>query len=234
MKREELNPWDDEIVPRKKLDEIEVKGRLRNVQREIGKMSRKRSPEETYKMLTIYLKRSLQLSYIEPWFQFFLPPRLKGRLFIATIGKRYWVIGTPRGEFGAAFNFYQKEIRKSLETHLNKISKKRWKIPPFRISIMPENPNTRAFDEEIEALMQIKSVPMKSQEERRMMLATERRERLAKQAFNEKSADIGTTNNQQIDLAASGKQEESQGAQHIISDLFAEVLQYEVRRRTRQ
>lgn len=234
MKREELNPWDDEIVPRKKLDEIEVKGRLRNVQREIGKMSRKRSPEETYKMLTIYLKRSLQLSYIEPWFQFFLPPRLKGRLFIATIGKRYWVIGTPRGEFGAAFNFYQKEIRKSLETHLNKISKKRWKIPPFRISIMPENPNTRAFDEEIEALMQVKSVPMKSQEERRMMLATERRKRLAKQALGEKSANIGTMNNQQIDPEESGKQEKSQEAQHIISDLFAEVLQYEVRRRTRQ
>ncbi len=234
MKREELNPWDDEIVPRKKLDEIEVKGRLRNVQREIGKMSRKRSPEETYKMLTIYLKRSLQLSYIEPWFQFFLPPRLKGRLFIATIGKYYWVIGTPRGEFGAAFNFYQKEIRKSLETHLNKISKKRWKIPPFRISIMPENPNTRAFDEEIAALMQIKSVPMKSQEERRAMLATERRERLAKQALGEKSADIAVSNNQRISPEESGAQEESQEAQHIISDLFAEVLQYEVRRRTRQ
>ncbi len=234
MKREELNPWDDEIVPRKKLDEVEVKGRFRNVQREIGRMSRKRSPEETYKMLTIYLKRSLQLSYIEPWFQFFLPPRLKGRLFVATIGKRYWVIGTPRGEFGAAFNFYQKEIRKSLEMHLNKISKKRWKIPPFRISIMPENPNTRAFDEEIEALMKIKSVPMKSQEERRAVIAKERCERLVKRTSSEESVDIAESKDQQADLGILEKSKVSQKAQHIISDLFAEVLQYEVRRRTRE
>ncbi len=235
MKREELNPWDDEIVPRKKLDEIEIKGRLRNVQREIGKMSRKRKPEETYKMLTIYLKRSLQLSYIEPWFQFFLPPRLKGHLFVATIGKRYWVIGTPRGEFGAAFNFYQKEIRKSLEMHLNKISKKRWKIPPFRIVVMPENPNTRAFDEEIAALMQIKSVPMKSQEERREMISKEQRSRSRKRGASLSVAEEATRQDalDNTDVLSEGMPEKGE-AQHIISDLFAEVLQYEVRRRTRQ
>lgn len=167
MKNNEINPWDDHIVPRKKLEETRIAGsKLRNVQTEIGQLSRRRSPLNPYQMLTIYLKRSLQLTYIEPWFQFFLPPRLKGRLFIATLGKRYWVIGTTRAEFGTAFNFYQKEIRHSLENHLNKISKKVWKIPPFRIAIMPENPHERSFEKELESLMKIKSVPMKSKAEK--------------------------------------------------------------------
>lgn len=167
MKNHDINPWDDNIVPRKKLAEARISGsKLRNVQTEIGQLSRRRSPLNPYQMLTIYLKRSLQLTYIEPWFQEFLPPRLKGRLFIATLGKRYWVIGTTRAEFGAAFNFYQKEIRQSLENHLNKISKKPWKIPPLRIAIMPENPNDRALEEELESLMKIKSVPMKSKAEK--------------------------------------------------------------------
>ncbi len=167
MKNHEINPWDDKIVPRKKLSEARVSGsKLRNVQTEIGQLSRRRSPLNPYQMLTIYLKRSLQLTYIEPWFQAFLPPRLKGRLFIATLGKRYWVIGTTRAEFGAAFNFYQREIRQSLENHLNKISKKTWKIPPLRVAVMPENPNDRALEKELESMMKIKSVPMKSKAEK--------------------------------------------------------------------
>lgn len=169
MKNNELNPWDERIVPRTKLKESRVeKSKLRNVQAEIGQLSRRRSQLNPYQLLTIYLKRSLQLSYIEPWFQAFLPPRLKGHLFIATIGKRFWVIGARRAEFGAAFNFYQKEIHNSLERHLNKISKKKWKIPPFRISIMPENPNDKSYEQELEAMMAIKSVPMKSNAEKEL------------------------------------------------------------------
>lgn len=209
MKNHEINPWDDNIVPRKKLAEARISGsKLRNVQTEIGQLSRRRSPLNPYQMLTIYLKRSLQLTYIEPWFQAFLPPRLKGRLFVATLGKRYWVIGTTRAEFGAAFNFYQKEIRHSLENHLNKISKKAWNIPPFRIAVMPENPNDRGFEKEIESLMKVKSVPMKSKAE--------------KLAWKKKRA-----------LAAAEKlaedEKERSKASKIISSIVSQLDQYESR-----
>ena len=209
MKKNEINPWDDEIVPRKKLDESRVSGsKLRNVQAEMGQLSRRRSPSNPYQMLTIYLKRSLQLTYIEPWFQAFLPPRLKGRLFVASIGKRYWVIGTTRAEFGAAFNFYHKEIRHSLESHLNKIPKKRWRIPPFRVSVMPENPNDRSFDKELAALMEIKSVPMKSKEEKRAL----RQQKRAKIAENEAKEAMERTK-----------------ASKIITELASQLDQYESR-----
>ncbi|UNM96834.1 hypothetical protein MMG00_02970 [Ignatzschineria rhizosphaerae] len=209
MKNHDINPWDDNIVPRKKLAEARISGsKLRNVQTEIGQLSRRRSPLNPYQMLTIYLKRSLQLTYIEPWFQEFLPPRLKGRLFIATLGKRYWVIGTTRAEFGAAFNFYQKEIRQSLENHLNKISKKPWKIPPLRIAIMPENPNDRALEEELESLMKIKSVPMKSKAE--------------KLAWKKKRQEVAA------EKAAAEALERSKASQ-IISSIASQLNQYESR-----
>ncbi len=209
MKNHEINPWDDKIVPRKKLKEERVSGsKLRNVQTEIGQLSRRRSPLNPYQMLTIYLKRSLQLTYIEPWFQAFLPPRLKGRLFIATLGKRYWVIGTTRAEFGTAFNFYQKEIRQSLENHLNKISSKPWKIPPLRIAVMPENPNDRALEQELESMMQIKSVPMKSKAEK---LAWKKKRQVE---AAEKAAEI---------------EKERTKASSIISSIVMELDQYESR-----
>lgn len=212
MKNPELNPWDNQIVPRKKLDEVRVSGsKLRNIQSEIGQLSRRRSPLNPYQLLTVYLKRSLQLSYIEPWFQAFLPPRLKGRLFIATIGRYYWVIGTPRAEFGAAFNFYQKEIRQSLENHLNKISKKKWKIPPLRIAVMPENPNDRNLEKEFEALMTIKSVPMKSKAEKR--------------AFKEKRREA-----QAIVEAEAVEKGQYSEASKIITSLATHLEQYESRR----
>lgn len=210
MKNHEINPWDDNIVPRKKLEEARISGsKLRNVQTEIGQLSRRRSPLNPYQMLTIYLKRSLQLTYIEPWFQEFLPPRLKGRLFVATLGKRYWVIGTTRAEFGAAFNFYQKEIRHSLENHLNKISKKAWKIPPLRIAIMPENPNDRGFEKEIEEMMKVKSVPMKSKAEK-LAFKKQRQEAAAVKALE---MEKGRSN-----------------ASQIISSITTHLDQYESRR----
>lgn len=212
MKNSDINPWDDKIVPKQKLNEHRViKSKLRNVQTEIGQLSRKRSELNPYQLLTIYLKRSLQLTYIEPWFQAFLPPRLKGRLFVATIGKRFWVIGTTRAEFGAAFNFYQKEIHQSLENHLNKISKQKWKIPPFRITVMPENPNDRSFEKEIEAMMSIKSVPMKSKAEK----AAFRKRRKAQFAIEaEKRAEI---------------QKERSVASAIITGIAEQLEQYESR-----
>lgn len=209
MKNHEINPWDDKIVPRKKLEEKRVSGsKLRNVQTEIGQLSRRRSPLNPYQMLTIYLKRSLQLTYIEPWFQAFLPPRLKGRLFIATLGKRYWVIGTTRAEFGTAFNFYQKEIRHSLENHLNKISNKTWKIPPLRIAVMPENPHDRALESELESLMKVKSVPMKSKAE--------------KLAWKRKRQEVAA------EKAAAEELERTKASQ-IISSIAAQLDQYESR-----
>lgn len=214
MKNNDLNPWDEKIVPRKRLDESRVvKSKLRNVQAEIGQLSRRRSALNPYQLLTIYLKRSLQLSYIEPWFQTFLPPRLKGHLFIATIGKRFWVIGARRAEFGAAFNFYQKEIRKSLEAHLNKISKQKWKIPPFRIAIMPENPNDSAYEKELEALMTVKSVPMKSAAEKDAF----RKQR--KEAFDKQKAENPS---------------ERTAASKIISTLVEQLDQFESRSGRRQ
>lgn len=218
MINNDLNPWDERIVPRKRLDESRVvKSKLRNVQAEIGQLSRRRSPLNPYQLLTIYLKRSLQLSYIEPWFQSFLPPRLKGHLFIATIGKRFWMIGARRAEFGAAFNFYQKEIHKSLEAHLNKISKQKWKIPPFRIAIMPENPNDSAYEKELIAMMAIKSVPMKSKAE--------------KEAFRKKRREV-------IKLQAQEEHKRKQdktAASQIISTLAEQLDQFESRsgKRTR-
>lgn len=212
MINNDLNPWDEKIVPRKRLDESRiVKSKLRNVQAEIGQLSRRRSPLNPYQLLTIYLKRSLQLSYIEPWFQNFLPPRLKGHLFIATIGKRFWVIGARRAEFGAAFNFYQKEIHKSLEAHLNKISKQTWKIPPFRIAVMPENPNDSAYEKELEAMMAIKSVPMKSKEEK-AAFRQKRREEVKRQAEE-----------------AQKRIDERTAASQIISSLAEQLEQFESR-----
>ncbi len=214
MKNNDLNPWDEKIVPRRRLDESRViKSKLRNVQAEIGQLSRRRSALNPYQLLTIYLKRSLQLSYIEPWFQTFLPPRLKGHLFIATIGKRFWVIGARRAEFGAAFNFYQKEIHKSLEAHLNKISKQKWKIPPFRIAIMPENPNDTAYEKELEALMTVKSVPMKSKAEKEAF----RQQR--KEAFEKQKAE---------------NPNERTAASKIISTLVEQLDQFESRSGRRQ
>ncbi|GGZ73915.1 hypothetical protein GCM10007161_00840 [Ignatzschineria indica] len=222
MKKNELNPWDDHIVPRKKLDEKRVaKSKLRNVQAEIGQLSRKRSDLNPYQVLTIYLKRSLQLTYIEPWFQAFLPPRLKGKLFISTIGKRYWVIGTTRPEYRMAFTFYQKEIHNSLENHLNKISKKRWKIPGFKIAVMPENPYDKLYQKELEALMSIKSVPMKSKEEKAAFRKKRQEEQAAKAEAEEKrrsaaSRIIGTISEEldqyqsrrgRMELLATGSQE---------------------------
>lgn len=217
-KKDENNEWDTRIVPRIKLNEVEIRGgKMRNAQREIAKLSRRRSERNPYRELTIFLQRSLQLSYIEPWFQFFLPPRLKGQLFVCTIGRHYWVIGARRSEFGSAFNFYQQEVRQSLENHLNKISKKRWKIPRFRVTVMPENPNERRFHHELEEMMKIKSVPMKSKAEKR-------EERSATLAKKRQSESQGFRDDQQE------KRVTEDGASATLKSILEDLEQYESRR----
>ncbi len=191
---QDQNEWDNQIVPRIKLNEVELRGgKMRNTQREIARLSRRRGERNPYRELTIFLQRSLQLSYIEPWFQFFLPPRLKGQLFVCTIGRKYWVIGARRGEFGSAFQFYQQEIRQSLQNHLNNIGRKRWKIPPFRVKVMPENPHEKRFHHELEELMKVTSVPMKSKEEKRKersIVALKEKEQKQKPPANNVSATL--------------------------------------------
>ena len=60
--KEAENSWDNEIVPRRKLDEKEYKvrgGRIRNEKRVIGQIGRKRVE---IREIAIAVRRSLQLS----------------------------------------------------------------------------------------------------------------------------------------------------------------------------
>ncbi|NLD08678.1 MAG: hypothetical protein GX667_03710 [Xanthomonadaceae bacterium] len=165
--KEAEDSWDNEIVPRRKLDEKEYKvrgGRIRNEKRVIGQIGRKRVE---IREIAIAVRRSLQLSYVEPLFQNMLQPPFKGQLYIYTIGRRYWVIGARKAEFANVFRFYEKEIRDSLEKHLNKVSQKTWRVPPFKVKVIPQNPDDLHYQEELEALFDVTSVPMLSKAEKR-------------------------------------------------------------------
>lgn len=88
--------------------------------------------------LKLQLRRARQLAYVEPWFQEFLPEKLKNRLFISTLGRKFWMIGALDSLSANHFKFYQKEIRQTLENYLNTISKKEWIIPEFKVKVMPK------------------------------------------------------------------------------------------------
>lgn len=89
--------------------------------------------------LKIQLRRARQLAYVEPWFQEFLPKKLKGRLFVASLGKRFWIIGALDPLSMSHFKqYHQKEVRQTLENHLNNISTKAWRLPEFYVQVMPK------------------------------------------------------------------------------------------------
>lgn len=127
------NPWDYENVPMIKMP-IKTSPRIgfyNSVQKVIEKFSHEKKYAE--KGLQTQIKKARQMAYIEPWFQFFLPETLKNKLHISTIGCHFWVIAAEKPIYANRFKFYQKEIRSSLEAHLNKISKKDWSIPEFKV-----------------------------------------------------------------------------------------------------
>lgn len=161
MKKEiDNNTWDTQIVPSFKLNEYKGHQGLRffrNEKRIIGQLSRKR---KDLSPIHFAIKRSLQLAYIEPFFQAMLQPNLKGKLFIHTIGRYYWVIGTTKSVYATHFRFYEKMIRQALENHLNTVSRKKWQVPPFRVKVIPSDYQNRAYYKELHALQQKRVYPI--------------------------------------------------------------------------
>ncbi|MGL4673844.1 MAG: hypothetical protein ACRCXK_03175, partial [Wohlfahrtiimonas sp.] len=124
------NEWDYRSIP-----SIPFRNQKYSIDRAILKLINSKNDEETG--VKIQIRRARQLAYIEPWFQFFLPEKLKGMLFVSTLGKKFWVIGAANSLAASNFKFYQKEIRQTLENHLNNISKKHWDIPEFFVQVIP-------------------------------------------------------------------------------------------------
>ncbi len=124
------NEWDYRSVP-----SIPFRNQKYSIDRAIYSLINYKNEEEV--ALKIQIRRARQLAYIEPWFQFFLPKKLKGMLFISTLGKKFWIIGATNSLAANNFKFYQKEIRQTLENHLNNISKKNWDIPEFFVHVIP-------------------------------------------------------------------------------------------------
>lgn len=125
------NDWDYRSVP-----SIPFRNQKYSIDRAILSLIRPKNNDEEIGV-KIQIRRARQLAYIEPWFQFFLPDKLKGLLFISTLGKKFWVIGAANSLAANNFKFYQKEIRQTLENHLNNISKKDWEIPEFYVQVLP-------------------------------------------------------------------------------------------------
>lgn len=130
------NEWDYRSVP-----SVPLKKQRHSADRAIAKLLNSRDMNDLD--LKIQLRRARQLAYVEPWFQEFLPEQLKGRLFISSLGRRFWIIGALDGMSAHNFKFYQKEIRQTLESYLNTISHKDWSIPEFKVQVMPR----KAVDE---------------------------------------------------------------------------------------
>lgn len=127
------NDWDYQSVPA-----IPLKKHRYSTDRAIAKLIYSKNVDDAD--LKLQLRRARQLAYVEPWFQEFLPEKLKGRLFIASLGRKFWLIGALDSLSGNNFKFYQKEIRQTLENYLNTISQKEWSIPEFKVQIMPKKP----------------------------------------------------------------------------------------------
>lgn len=124
------NDWDYQSVP-----SIPYKTQRNSTDRAVFKLIYSKKEEDAD--LKIQLRRARQLAYVEPWFQEFLPKKLKKRLFISSLGKRFWIIGALDSLSANNFKFYQKEIRQTLERYLNTISHKEWSIPEFIVKVMP-------------------------------------------------------------------------------------------------
>ncbi len=129
----------------------------------VDRLSRSRT---LYADLAIQLRRSKQISYLEPIFQQFLPPELKGQLYISTIGPKFWVIGTHNSVFAMRFRYCQQEIRHSMELHLNQISKKEWYIPNLVAKVIPKKQDDERYERELSAMEKITSIPMESRAEK--------------------------------------------------------------------
>lgn len=124
------NDWDYRSTPA-----IPFKKQHRSADRIVMRLLYSEKLDDTE--LKIQIRRARQLAYVEPWFQEFLPEKLKGRLFIASLGKKFWLIGALDQLSLNNFKFYQKEIRQTLERYLNTISAKEWSIPEFKVQSMP-------------------------------------------------------------------------------------------------
>lgn len=124
------NEWDYYSIPA-----IPLKKKRYSTDRAIAKLLYSENVDDVE--LKIQIRRARQLAYVEPWFQEFLPEKLKGRLFIASLGRKFWMIGALDSLSSNHFKFYQKEIRQTLENYLNTISEKEWIIPEFKVQVMP-------------------------------------------------------------------------------------------------
>lgn len=146
------NDWDYRSVPA-----IPLKKHRYSADRAIAKLIYSKNVDDAD--LKLQLIRARQLAYVEPWFQEFLPEKLKGRLFIASLGRKFWLIGALDSLSGNNFKFYQKEIRQTLENYLNTISQKEWSIPEFKVQIMPKKPQESVpeFPEEPVVTLSVRS-----------------------------------------------------------------------------
>lgn len=124
------NDWDYKSVP-----SVPFKTNRYSTDRAISKIIYSDNIEDLD--LQIQLRRARQLAYVEPWFQEFLPKKLKSRMFVSSLGKNFWIIGALDTLSANHFKFYQKEIRQTLENYLNTISHKEWVIPEFIVKVMP-------------------------------------------------------------------------------------------------
>ncbi len=124
------NDWDYKSVP-----SIPFKTQKNSTDRAISKLIYSQKEEDAD--LKIQIRRARQLAYVEPWFQEFLPKKLKKRLFVSSLGRNFWIIGALDQLSANHFKFYQKEIRQTLERYLNTISHKEWSIPEFIVKVIP-------------------------------------------------------------------------------------------------
>lgn len=146
------NEWDYQSVPT-----IPLKKHRYSTDRAIAKIIYSKNIDDAD--LKLQLRRARQLAYVEPWFQEFLPEKLKGRLFIASLGRKFWLIGALDALSGNNFKFYQKEIRQTLENYLNTISQKEWTIPEFKVQVMPQKAHESVpeFSEETVTTLPVRS-----------------------------------------------------------------------------
>lgn len=78
------------------------------------------------------LYRAKQLAYLQPIFELFLDPPCKGLVYISTIGKHFWVIGTTDAHAKANFNSNQKTFRLAFEGYLQ-LKNPKFILPKFKV-----------------------------------------------------------------------------------------------------
>ncbi len=120
--------WDDTLVPPLTLNEQTVRhtrGKLQNVQSHLKNVA----PHSLSLKLIIF--RARQLAKIQPIFQRCLPPEMQQHIYIATIGKQFWVIGASNALVATRFKFHSKTVRLAMQQYLRR------EVPDFFIKVYP-------------------------------------------------------------------------------------------------